>query len=169
MVGVNGGKFPAIREHLDKNIGGVYKDMNLTWVALSSGEIADIHVSSLASRNTPRKARLTRKLVSSLLPIESVARSKPLFARQGCDRRAEAWRRGHYLHSRQCAISYYVHLIQCVTGSIGTHFPIALYAIERGLHVLITKPAVQKLEHHNILIEAAKKKGVVCWVEHHKR
>jgi hypothetical protein len=76
---------------LDKNIGGVYKDMNLTWVALSSGEIADIHVSSLASRNTPRKARLTRKLVSFLLPIESVARSKPLFSRQGCDRRAEAW------------------------------------------------------------------------------
>lgn len=30
MVGVNGGKFPAIRQHLDKNIGGVYKDMNLT-------------------------------------------------------------------------------------------------------------------------------------------
>jgi hypothetical protein len=52
---------------------------------------------------------------------------------------------------------------------LGTHFPIALYAIEHGLHVLITKPATQKLEHHNTLIEAAKKKGVVCWVEHHKR
>ena len=50
-----------------------------------------------------------------------------------------------------------------------THFPIALYAIERGLHVLVTKPATKLLSHHNELIEAAKKNNVVCWVEHHKR
>ncbi len=31
MVGVSGGKFPAIRQHLDENIGGVYKDMDLTY------------------------------------------------------------------------------------------------------------------------------------------
>ena len=37
-----------------------------------------------------------------------------------------------------------------------THFPIALYAIERGIHVMITKPAVKTLEHHVTLIEAAK-------------
>jgi D-galacturonate reductase len=30
MVGVNGGKFPAIRKHLDENIGAVYKDMDLS-------------------------------------------------------------------------------------------------------------------------------------------
>jgi hypothetical protein len=29
-----------------------------------------------------------------------------------------------------------------------THYPIALYAIERGIHVLVTKPAVKLLEHH---------------------
>jgi D-galacturonate reductase len=28
MVGVSGHKFPAIRQHLEKNIGGVYKDMD---------------------------------------------------------------------------------------------------------------------------------------------
>lgn len=28
MVGVNGKKFPAIREHLQKNIAGAYKDMD---------------------------------------------------------------------------------------------------------------------------------------------
>jgi len=44
-----------------------------------------------------------------------------------------------------------------------------LYAIERGLHVLVTKPATKLLSHHNELIEAAKKHNVVCWVEHHKR
>jgi len=32
MVGVNGGKFPAIREHLQQNIAGVYKDMDISYV-----------------------------------------------------------------------------------------------------------------------------------------
>ena len=50
-----------------------------------------------------------------------------------------------------------------------THFPIALYAIERGIHVMITKPAVKLLEHHVALIEAAEKHGVFVYVEHHKR
>jgi len=30
MVGVNGKKFQAIRQHLEKNIAGVYKDMNVS-------------------------------------------------------------------------------------------------------------------------------------------
>jgi D-galacturonate reductase len=44
-----------------------------------------------------------------------------------------------------------------------------LYAIERGIHVLVTKPATQLLSHHNELIVAARKHNVVCFVEHHKR
>lgn len=55
------------------------------------------------------------------------------------------------------------------TRVVGTHYPISKYAIERGLHVLVTKPAVQLLAHHNDLIELAKKHNVVCFVEHHKR
>jgi D-galacturonate reductase len=50
-----------------------------------------------------------------------------------------------------------------------THFIIALAAIQRGLHVMITKPAVQTLEHHRILHEAAEKMGVLVAVEVHKR
>jgi len=50
-----------------------------------------------------------------------------------------------------------------------THFPIALYAIERGIHVLVTKPAVKILEEHQALIEAARKHNVFVYVEHHKR
>ncbi|EJT97859.1 NADP-binding protein [Dacryopinax primogenitus] len=50
-----------------------------------------------------------------------------------------------------------------------THFAIALYALERKLHVLLTKPATQLLEHHQKLIDVAEKNGVVCFVEHHKR
>jgi len=50
-----------------------------------------------------------------------------------------------------------------------THFPIAIYAIERGIHVLITKPAVQTLKEHQQLIASAKKHNVFVFVEHHKR
>ena len=50
-----------------------------------------------------------------------------------------------------------------------THYPIALYAIQRGIHVLITKPATKLLEHHLHLLEESRKKGVFVYVEHHKR
>jgi len=50
-----------------------------------------------------------------------------------------------------------------------THYDIAIYAIERGMHVLLTKPATQSLVHHTALIAAAEKHKVVCFVEHHKR
>lgn len=32
MVGVNGKKFPDIRAHLEKNIAGVYKNIDISWV-----------------------------------------------------------------------------------------------------------------------------------------
>jgi hypothetical protein len=60
-------------------------------------------------------------------------------------------------------------LTQCRATHPDTHFDIAKYAIERKIHVLVTKPAVQTLKHHNELIALAKANGVVCWVEHHKR
>jgi len=50
-----------------------------------------------------------------------------------------------------------------------THYPIALYAIEKKCHVLITKPATKLLSHHQHLIQAAVENNVVCFVEHHKR
>ena len=50
-----------------------------------------------------------------------------------------------------------------------THFPIAMYAIERGHHVLITKPATKLLSHHLQLLEASRKHNVFVYIEHHKR
>ena len=50
-----------------------------------------------------------------------------------------------------------------------THFEIALSAIRKGLHVLVTKPAVQNLEHHKILYEEAQKRNVLVAIEVHKR
>ena len=40
-----------------------------------------------------------------------------------------------------------------------THFEIAMAAVERGLHVMVTKPAVKTLADHIKLVEAAKAKG----------
>lgn len=50
-----------------------------------------------------------------------------------------------------------------------THFDIAMYAIKRGMHVLVTKPAVKTLAHHLELLVAARENNVLVWVEHHKR
>jgi len=50
-----------------------------------------------------------------------------------------------------------------------THYPIALYAIQRKIHVMITKPAVQLLEHHLHLLSESRKHGVIVYIEHHKR
>merc|ERR1712087_283783 len=50
-----------------------------------------------------------------------------------------------------------------------THFDIAMACIERGMHVMITKPPVKKLEEHLKLVEAAKRSNVLCVAELHKR
>ncbi|KAI1797795.1 D-galacturonic acid reductase [Ganoderma leucocontextum] len=112
MVGVSGGKFPAIRKHLEENIGNIYKDMDVSYV---------------------------------LIPLSNI-----FFNKDAIDK----------LSQGDAVIIF---------TPDSTHYPIALYAIERGLHVLVTKPAVQLLKHHSELVAAAEKKGVVCFVEHHKR
>ena len=50
-----------------------------------------------------------------------------------------------------------------------THFSIALACIQRGMHVMVTKPIVQTLEHHQKLAKAAEEKGVLVALEVHKR
>jgi D-galacturonate reductase len=41
-----------------------------------------------------------------------------------------------------------------------THLPIALYAISRGHHVRVTKPAVKTVAEHEQLLRAAEDAGV---------
>ncbi|KAJ3128517.1 hypothetical protein HK098_004147 [Nowakowskiella sp. JEL0407] len=50
-----------------------------------------------------------------------------------------------------------------------THFEIAHYAVLKKLHVLVTKPAVKTLEHHNTLVTLAQQNNVHIQVEFHKR
>jgi len=115
MVGTNGSKYPAIRKHLDENIGQVYKDMDTSFMAYPEEGKTDPEAYKAA--------------IDALKPGDAVIVFTP----------------------------------------DSTHHSISLYALERGIHVLVTKPATQKLSHHIELIEAAKKNNVVCFVEHHKR
>lgn len=50
-----------------------------------------------------------------------------------------------------------------------THYAITKAAIERGVHVMLTKPPVHKLDEHNELMALAKEKGVLVCIEVHKR
>jgi D-galacturonate reductase len=50
-----------------------------------------------------------------------------------------------------------------------THYTIAMECIQRGMHVMVTKPIVQNLQDHLKLAAAAKKHNVLVAVEVHKR
>ncbi|KAI9327312.1 hypothetical protein DFJ73DRAFT_649387 [Zopfochytrium polystomum] len=49
------------------------------------------------------------------------------------------------------------------------HYEQALYAVQKGHHVLIAKPAVKTTQEHRTLVEEAAKNGVLVCVELHKR
>lgn len=50
-----------------------------------------------------------------------------------------------------------------------THYDIILAALEKGLHVMATKPMVKSLKEHQQLVEKAKEKNVLLQIEVHKR
>ncbi|RDW73441.1 putative NAD binding Rossmann fold oxidoreductase [Coleophoma cylindrospora] len=115
MVGTSGNKFPAIREHLHKNISQVYNNLDTSFDSFPA--------------NDTRDANAYKTAIDALSPGDAITIFTP----------------------------------------DTTHYPIAMYAVERGIHVMITKPAVKTLAHHQELLEAAKKKGVYVYIEHHKR
>ncbi|KIH94390.1 NAD binding Rossmann fold oxidoreductase [Sporothrix brasiliensis 5110] len=115
MVGTTGSKFPAIRDHLQKNITEAYNGLDTSFTSY---------------------------------PAEGV-------------RNPDAYKEAIDALKKGDAITIFT--------PDPTHFPIALYAIERGIHVMITKPAVMTLEHHVALIDAARENGVYVYIEHHKR
>lgn len=49
------------------------------------------------------------------------------------------------------------------------HFEQAMYAVRKGLHVLVAKPAVMKASEHAQLIKEAAERNVLVMVENHKR
>ena len=50
-----------------------------------------------------------------------------------------------------------------------THFDIVKACLEKGLHVMCTKPMVKTLKDHKFLIELAEKNNLLLQVEVHKR
>jgi D-galacturonate reductase len=115
MVGVNGTKYPAIREHLKKNISGAYNNLDVSFKSFPADDKVD-----------PESYKAA---IDALSPGDAITIFTP----------------------------------------DTTHFDIALYAIQRKIHVLITKPATKTIEDHIKLIEEADKHGVFVYVEHHKR
>lgn len=115
MVGTSGHKYPAIREHLTKNITKVYNNLDTSFESYPSNDAKDPEAYKTA--------------IDALSPGDAITIFTP----------------------------------------DTTHYPIAFYAIERGIHVLITKPAVKTLAHHQALLSAAQKHGVFVYIEHHKR
>lgn len=50
-----------------------------------------------------------------------------------------------------------------------SHFEIISAALDRGLHVMATKPMVKTLKEHQFLVQKAKEKNVLLQIEVHKR
>jgi D-galacturonate reductase len=115
MVGVSGKKFPAIRQHLQKNISEAYNGLDVSFNSFPADDQSDPEAFRAAIDALPRGSAIT------------------------------------------------------IFTPDSTHFEIAKYAIERGIHVMITKPATKLLSHHIELIQLAKKHQVLVYIEHHKR
>lgn len=115
MVGVSGKKFPAIREHLQKNISQVYNKLDVSFTSYPNDNTSDPEAYKTAIDALPPRSAIT------------------------------------------------------IFTPDTTHYPVAKYAIERGHHVLLTKPATKLLSHHLELLELSRKHNVFVYVEHHKR
>ncbi|GAB7353119.1 hypothetical protein MBLNU459_g3658t1 [Dothideomycetes sp. NU459] len=115
MVGTSGNKFPAIREHLHKNITQAYNSLDTSFDSFPA--------------NDQRDANAYKTAIDALSPGDAITIFTP----------------------------------------DPTHYPIALYAIQRKIHVMITKPAVKLLAEHQSLMAEAKKHNVFVYIEHHKR
>jgi D-galacturonate reductase len=115
LVGVNGSKFPGIRQHMQRAIGDVYAGLDLGLATYPADHAVDPHA---------------------------------------------------YLRAID---DFQAGDVMTIFTPDDTHFDIALAAVKKGIHVLITKPAVKTLADHRLLHEEAAKHNVLVSVEVHKR
>jgi UDP-N-acetyl-2-amino-2-deoxyglucuronate dehydrogenase len=66
---------------------------------------------------------------------------------------------GKYLDYQKMLDDQKPHLVSIATES-GSHAEIALYCIEKGIHLIIEKPMAMSIEDANKIIDSAKEKGV---------
>lgn len=115
MVGRNGRNFPAIRQHMQNQIGNVYSHMDLTCETFPPDDVVDA---------------------------------------QAYETAIASFQKGD---------------VAIIFTPDDTHFAIAMACIQRGMHVMVTKPIVQNLSDHRKLAEAAQAHHVLVAVEVHKR
>ncbi|KAJ9496934.1 hypothetical protein H2202_007711 [Exophiala xenobiotica] len=115
MAGVSGQKFPAIRQHLQKNISEAYNGLDVSFQSFPADDKFDPNSYKTAIDALPQGSAVT------------------------------------------------------IFTPDSTHYDIAKYAIERGVHVMLTKPATKLLTHHLDLLSLAQKHKVFVYIEHHKR
>ncbi len=115
MAGVSGQKFPAIRQHLQKNISEAYNGLDVSFQSFPSDDKSNPQSYKTAIDALPQGSAVT------------------------------------------------------IFTPDSTHYEIAKYAIERRIHVMLTKPATKLLSHHLDLLALARKHKVFVYIEHHKR
>lgn len=115
MVGTSGNKFPAIKQHLHKNITEAYNGLDTSFTSYPNDD--------------ERDPEAYKRAIDALSPGDAITIFTP----------------------------------------DPTHYPIALYAIQRKIHVMITKPAVKTLAEHQHLLSEARANDVFVYIEHHKR
>jgi len=116
MVGVNGKKLPAIRAHMQRNLGDVFEGIDPS--------------------------------VIETWPADDAVAPKAF---------------------KDAAAAFKPGDVAIIFTPDDTHYEIAMECIERGMHVMITKPPVKTLKEHMQVVAAAKRKGVLCVAELHKR
>ncbi|SPQ93277.1 unnamed protein product (mitochondrion) [Plasmodiophora brassicae] len=116
LCGTSGIKFPAIRAHLQRAIGDVYKGIG-------------VHCETFPADDVTRDPQAYEKALDKFSPGDIVSIFTP----------------------------------------DDTHYAIALAAIERGMHVILTKPPVKTVVEHLSLVKRAREKNVIVVVEVHKR
>jgi D-galacturonate reductase len=172
MVGVNGNKFPEIRAHLQHNIAQVYKDLDVSYVVWFRANSDDMVLGpflsdSIASQETRTQIR---RLVRPNCDMGSPYYLHRFIDKVAIDKLNPGDAVVIFTPDSKC---FPVHVRKSAVRRAlileDTHYAIARYAIEHGLHVLVTKPATQLLSHHLELIDLSRKHNVVCFVEHHKR
>lgn len=50
-----------------------------------------------------------------------------------------------------------------------THYEIAIAALNKGIHLMITKPVTKTLSEHKHLVKLSKEKNLLVQIEVHKR
>ena len=114
LCGVNGSKFPKIREHMKRCISNHYSDIDISVETYPADDVVNPH-----------------SYIDAL----------------------DQFKRGDAV---------------IIFTPDNTHFDIALAAVQRGMHVLVTKPLVKTLEQHKLLHNAALENDVLVVTEVHK-